>query len=83
MKLLRLADLPLVLLAQTARSADYPAAMKAYLDASIRGWSEDGALVTAIDAANTDSSAYDQARIDSLDAAWKAEVGQAATPTIT
>jgi hypothetical protein len=83
MKLLRFAVLPLVLAAQTAWSADYPAAMQTYLDASIRGWSEDPALVTAIVAANVDRAAYDQAQIDSLDAAWKAEVGQADTPTIT
>lgn len=83
MKLTRLALLPLVLLAPTAWSADYPGAMKTYLDATIRSWSEDASLVQAIMTANTDRAAYDQAKIDSLDATWKAEVGQADTPTIT
>lgn len=75
MKLFRLAALPLLFVAQTAWSADYQGAMKAYLDGSIRAWAEDPALVQAITAANTDRAAYDQAKIDSLDAAWKAEVG--------
>lgn len=83
MKLIRLAALPLLFLAQTAWSADYQGAMKAYLDDSIRAWAEDPALVAAITAANADRAAFDQAKIDSLDAAWKAEVGQADTPTIT
>lgn len=83
MKLARFAVLPLVLLAQAAWSADYKGAMQTFLDSSIRTWSEDPALVAAIEAANTERAGYDQARIDSLDAAWKAEVGQPATPTIT
>jgi hypothetical protein len=57
--------------------------MKSYLDASIRSWSEDAVLVSAIAAANTDRAGYDQGKIDSLDTAQKAEVGQADTPTVT
>jgi hypothetical protein len=83
MKRLHLAVLPLVLVAQTAWSADYEAALKAYLDASIRGWSENPTLVQAIAAANADRAGYDQAMIDAADTAWKSEVGQADTPTIT
>jgi hypothetical protein len=83
MKFAKFAVLPLVLLAQTAWSADYKGAMQAFLDSSIRTWSEDPSIVAAIEAANTERAGYDQAKIDSLDAAWKAEVGQPATPTIT
>lgn len=82
MKLLRLAALPVFLLAHAAVAQDYKAAMQSYLDSSIRAWAEDPALVSAIEAANAAHAGYDQAKIDSMDAAWKAEVGQADTPTI-
>ncbi|MBI1172191.1 hypothetical protein GC209_12380 [bacterium] len=75
--------LPLALTAHGAGAADYQGAMKAYLDSSIRTWAEDPAIVSAIEAANTARAGYDQAKIDALDAAWKAEVGKPDTPTIT
>ncbi|MEO8243542.1 MAG: hypothetical protein ABI832_14655 [bacterium] len=82
MKFRFVAALPLALMCQAAGAVDYQGAMKAYLDASIRAWAEDPALVHAIEAANSDRAGYDQAAIDAADAAWKAEVGQADTPTI-
>ena len=74
---------PFVLLAQGAMAQDYPAAMQSYLDSTIRTWAEDPALVQAIMAANAERGAYDQATIDAMDAAWRAEVGAADAPTIT
>ena len=75
--------LPLALLASMANASDFKAAEEAYLNASIRSWAQDAALVEAIKAANTERAGFDQAKIDELDAAWKAEVGTGSTPTIT
>lgn len=83
MKLFRLAVLPLALIATASLASEYDAAMKDYLDGSIRVWSNDPVLVQAILAANAERAAFDQAKIDSLDAAWRAEVGQSDSPTIT
>lgn len=75
--------LPFALMASMANAADFQAAEEAYLNASIRPWASDPALVEAVKAANAERAAYDQAKIDELDAAWKAEVGAAAQPTIS
>jgi hypothetical protein len=83
MKLFRLAVLPLALMATASFASEYDAAMKDYLDGSIRTWSNDPVLVAAVNAANAERAGFDQAKIDSLDAAWRAEVGQADSPTIT
>lgn len=83
MKLLRLAVLPLAFVATVSTASEYDAAMKDYLDQSIRTWANDPVLVQAILAANAERAGFDQAKIDSLDAAWRAEVGQSDTPTIT
>lgn len=82
MKFFVLAALPLAL-AVTAARADYVPAMQAYLDGSVRSWAADPVLIAAIEAANAERAAYDQAMIDQLDSAWQAEVGKADTPTIT
>lgn len=83
MKLFRLAILPLALIASPSFASEYDAAMKAYLDSAIRTWAEDPVLVAAINSANAERAGFDQAKIDSLDTAWRAEVGQTETPTIT
>ena len=83
MKLFRFAALPFALIASTAAASEFDAAMQAYLDASIRPWANDAVLVQAINAANAERAGFDQAKIDSLDTAWRAEVGQSDTPTIT
>lgn len=57
--------------------------MQEYLDGSIRTWAADPVLVQALQAANAANAGLDQAAIDALDAAWRAEVGQQQTPTIT
>lgn len=75
--------LPIALIATMASAADFKAAEEGYLAASIRPWAEDAALVDAIKAANAERAAFDQAKIDELDAAWKAEVGASDQPTIS
>lgn len=57
--------------------------MQTYMEFEIRFWAQDPTLVAAILAANAERAGFDQARIDALDTAWRAEVGQPATPTIT
>jgi hypothetical protein len=82
MKFKLTAMLPFALVAQMAGAADYSGAMQTFLDGSIRSWAEDPALVSAINAANTEHAGFDQAKIDAMDTAWRAEVGAADTPTI-
>ena len=77
------AALPFVLFGQMSGAADYATAMQTYMEFEIRFWAEDPTLVAAITAANAERAGFDQVRINALDTAWRAEVGQAATPTIT
>jgi hypothetical protein len=83
MKRALIALLPFALFAQMSNAADYGGAMQTYLDTSIRTWAEDPALVSAINAANAERAGFDQAKIDAMDTAWRAEVGTADGPTIT
>ena len=48
----------------------------------IAAFASDPALIAAINAQNAVTSAYDQAKIDALDAQWRAEVGTASKPLI-
>ena len=74
----------LVCLAATAATAnDYAPAMQAYVDESIAAWMNDAALVAAIKAQNEKHAGLDAAAIEAMDQTWRAEVGTAATPTIT
>lgn len=83
MKLPFIAALPFALLASGAFAQDYQAKLAAYHDATVRSLSTAPELVAAVIAANTARAGMDQATIDGMDAAWKAEVGTADTPTIT
>lgn len=74
----------LVCLAATAAAAnDYAPAMQAYVDGQIAAWMNDPTLVAAIKAQNEKHAGLDAAKIDEMDKTWRAEVGTAATPTIT
>lgn len=83
MKLAFAVALPFALFANMTHAADYHGAMQTYLDASIRTWAEDPALVSAILAANAERAGFDQAKIDAMDLAWRGEVGMADGATIT
>ncbi len=78
-----LAALALVVAAAPALADDYSTAMQAYLDNSIRGWAADPVLIAATRARNAVTAGLSQSDIDTMDLAWRAEVGTAATPTIT
>lgn len=82
MKHLWIAGLVFGLATGTAGASEYEAAMKSYLESEIMGWASDPVVIAAIGAQNATTQAYDQARIDSLDQTWRAEVGSAQTPTI-
>jgi hypothetical protein len=73
----------LAALAATPSAAnEFGSAMQAFLDAEIMAWSQSDEIVGAIQDQNTRNAAMEQARIDELDLAWRAEIGSAATPTI-
>lgn len=61
---------------------EFGSAMQAFLDAEILAWSQSDEIVAAIQGQNSRHATLDQARIDELDLAWRAEIGAASTPTI-
>lgn len=65
-----------------AAANEFGPAMQAYLDAEISSWSHASEIVDAIQSQNATNDGLVQADIDRLDAAWRAEIGTAATPTI-
>lgn len=71
------------LAAGAAAANDYAPAMQAFVDDQAAGWMADAVIVEAIKAQNAANAGIDQAKIDALDTTWRAEVGTAATPTIT
>jgi hypothetical protein len=72
-----------ILTALPAAANEYEPALRAFLESELLGWASDPALVSEVQAQNDANSGLTQADIDMRDASWRAEVGQAATPTIT
>ncbi|HET6618469.1 MAG TPA: hypothetical protein VFG64_00920 [Dongiaceae bacterium] len=68
--------------AALADDAEIKAKAKDYTEAQIAKWVADADVVAAINAANAASAGYDQAKIDTLDKQWRAEVGAASHPLI-
>ena len=56
--------------------------MQGFLSEHVMGWTQEQVLIDAIYARNSVTSGYDSAQIESLDLAWRAEVGTANAPTI-
>ncbi|WP_374655355.1 hypothetical protein [Dongia sp.] len=65
-----------------ADDAEIKAKAESFAKSDIAAWATDPAIVAAVEAANAEHAAFDQAKIDGLDAQWKAEVGAAAQPLI-
>nr|WP_298687343.1 hypothetical protein [uncultured Dongia sp.] len=65
-----------------ADDAETKAKAEAFAKSDIAQWAADPAIIAAVEAANAEHAALDQAKIDELDAQWKAEVGAAAHPLI-
>jgi hypothetical protein len=67
----------LSLLAATAAGAgEYDAKMQSFLDQSIRPWASDPIILSAVVEQNQTTGAYDQGKIDALDAEWRTEAGK-------
>ena len=73
----------LAVLAVPAAADDFGPAMREFYDTSIVNWAQSDILVAAITAQNGQTRSFDQAQIDELDQAWRAEVGMSSAPTIT
>lgn len=71
------------ILATPASADEFTPRLQDFYSSDISAWANSQILVDAIEAQNAETLAYDQARIDALDQAWRAEVGTAQTPTIT
>ena len=61
---------------------EFSSAMQSFLDAEILSWSQSAEIVQAIQGQNAQNAALDQATIDEMDLAWRAEIGSGSTPTI-
>ena len=70
-------------LATAAHADSLSAPMQRYFENEISLWLTDPAIVTAINRQNTRNAGLIEADILALDTRWRAEVGQANTPTIT
>ncbi len=73
----------LALTATSAAADEFSAAIEDYYHAEIAAWATDPTLIEAIGAQNMRIMSYDQFQIDALDRAWRSEVGQTRTPTIS
>ena len=83
MKNIAAAGLAVFAFAAPVAANEYEPAMQAFYESEIAGWLENSVIVDAINAQNTSTLAYDQSRIDAMDQAWRAEVGNDNAPTIT
>ncbi|GAA0285061.1 hypothetical protein [Rhodovulum strictum] len=78
----RLTAVLAIVTATGTHAGEFDAQLTAYLDSNVRAWATAPIIIDAIKAQNAHTSGYDQARIDELDLAWRAQVGQADSPLI-
>lgn len=71
-----------MVLAGPARADEFTAPLTALATSEIKTIAADPVLIAAIVAQNAVTAGYDQAKIDALDAQWKAEVSAASKPLI-
>ena len=71
-----------LVLAGPVRADEFTAPLTALANGEIKAFASDPALVAAIVAQNAVTGSYDQAKIDALDAQWRAEVSAASKPLI-
>ncbi len=65
-----------------AFASDFANSVEAFFETEISRWANDPAFIAAITSQNEVTERYGQSKIDALDAAWRAEVGQSNSPTI-
>ena len=70
------------LAASQATATELTQSMDAMIEQAVTPWLDEPALIAAIKVQNKTTAGLDQAAIDTLDAAWAAEIGAAETPTI-
>lgn len=83
MKQILLSATAVLALSGVAHSNEYAPAMQEYLESNLRSWAQSAVIVDAIKSQNTQTAAYDQAMIDTLDLNWRTETTMVDTPTIT
>lgn len=74
--------LPVLPQAAAAEGEDIAAQAAALVASEFRAWMQAPEILTALTAQNAAHAALDQAQIDALDAAWRAELDMAERPTI-
>ena len=74
--------LALMLAVPAMAQDEFTAPLTALATGEIKSFASDPALIAAIVAQNAVTASYDQAKIDALDAQWKAEVSAASKPLI-
>lgn len=65
-----------------AASEEFEAHLRSLATSELAGWATDPAIVAAVRAQNAAHALLTQAQIESMDAAWRAEIGAADAPTI-
>ena len=78
-----LATVALVCVATASSADDFLPLMESFYESEVSALAADPMILSAIVEANAHSAGYDQATIDGLDTAWRAEVGGSDTPTIS
>ena len=68
--------------ASHAQEHDFAAPLTELANGQLREIAQNPVVIAAVTSQNAVSQAYDQARIDELDAQWRAEVGSASKPLI-
>ncbi|MBD3785924.1 MAG: hypothetical protein IE922_03015 [Sphingomonadales bacterium] len=74
--------LPVLPQAAAAEGEDVAAQAAALVTSEFRAWMQAPEILAALTAQNAAHAALDQAQIDALDAAWRAELDMAERPTI-
>ena len=78
-----LITLTCVLAAQSTIADEFTPALESYLQTNVVEWANDPVIIDALRTANAQTLSYNNDQILQLDQAWRAEVGQSSTPTIT
>jgi len=66
-----------------AAANEFEPEIRNYIAGHVMNWASDPVLIAAVEAQNAKNAEIGRDRIDSLDKAWRAEVGTSSTPTIT
>ena len=72
-----------LLLTSPVQADELTDSLQQFYENELSVWATDPALVAAITSQNRTTAQYSQTQIDELDGAWRVEVGQTNTPTIT